>query len=135
VSEPPEFTHWKDAWEWHAEQTRKALEQESEEALLRQIEAGYYDDYFTIWYALRKKGTLAKCAPVLLKVLRREMGEDNMLTRYHCATALFHLLGYPDEPIPELRARTQWNHHGEAARQQAIDELEALIRERLAQSP
>ena len=134
MDETPEFTNWRDAWDWHAEQTRHALQQESDDVLLKRIAAGHYDSYFAIWYVLRDKTTLARAAPVLLAVLRRETGEDNMLTRYHCAAALFHLLGYADEPIPELRARAQWDHHGEAARQKAIDELEALIRQRLLSS-
>ncbi|MCL4869771.1 MAG: hypothetical protein KJ063_12460 [Anaerolineae bacterium] len=125
--EPPEFSHWKEAWEWHAQETARSLEQESEASLLAQIQDGRYDPYYQIWYSLREKGTLANCAPVLLEVLRREVGEVQMLTRYHAAAALFHLLGYPDDPIPPLRAQVQWDHQGEAARQQAIDALELII--------
>ncbi|MCI0575666.1 MAG: hypothetical protein L0331_05595, partial [Chloroflexi bacterium] len=128
TDETPEFTHWKDAWEWHAARTGKKLDAQSEEKLLAQIQAGRYDDYYQIWYSLRKKGSLARCAPLLLAVLRREKGEAAMLTRYHCAAALFYLLGYPDDPIPPLRARAQWAYQGEEARQQAIDELEQLLR-------
>ena len=54
-----------------------------------------------------------------------------MLVRYHCAGALFGLLGFPDEPLPELRQRVMWPRGDEAARQGAIDELEAGVRERL----
>jgi hypothetical protein len=65
-------------------------------------------------------------------VLRRERGENLMLIRYHCAAALFHLQGYADDPIPQLRARAQWDHDGEEARQAAVDEVEALVGARLA---
>jgi len=68
----------------------------------------------------------------LLEVLRRDSGESFMLIRYHCAAALFHLLGYPDDPLPELRQRVQWDDEGEPARQAAIDELEQLIHAQLA---
>lgn len=129
---PPEFTNWQEAWEWHAMQTHRAYEEESLADLLRQIEARQYDGYYVIWNSIRQKGTLAECAPTLLEVLRRETDEHADLIRYHCAGALFHLLGYPDDPIPPLRARAQWAHEGEEARQTAVAELAALIQTRLS---
>lgn len=131
MNEPPPFSNWKDAWEWYAEQTAQHFARHSEAQLLEWIAAGQYDPYYQIWYSLRETGSLKTCAPVLLQVLRRETGEENMLIRYHCAAALFFLLGYPDEPLPELRTRAQWDHHGEEARQQAINDLENLIRAKL----
>ena len=132
MNEPPEFSHWKEAWEWYASQTGQAYDQLSEGELLQQIEAGRYDGYYTIWYSLRRKGSLARSAPVLIEVLRREQGDENNLIRYHCAAALFYLLGYPDEPIPALRARVQWAHNGEDDRQAAIDDLERLVQQQIA---
>lgn len=129
---PPEFTNWQEAWEWHAMQTHRAYEEESLADLLRQIEARQYDGYYVIWDSIRQKGTLAECAPTLLEVLRRETDEHSDLIRYHCAGALFHLLGYPDDPIQPLRARVQWAHEGEEARQTAVAELAALIQTRLS---
>ncbi len=129
--EPPPITNWQDAWEWHAKQTAEAFDDLSEEALLHRIQARRYDGYYQIWYVLAEKGTLKTSGPVLLAVLRHEAGEAHDLLRYHCAAALFHLLGYPREPMPDLRKRVQWAHHGEDARQQALDELEALIHEHL----
>ena len=133
MSKIPEFSNWQDAWEWHAGQTANTLNANSVNHLLRQIKARKYDPYYQIWYALRAKATLAECAPTLLDVLRRETGKENMLIRYHCAAALFHLLGHADDPIPPLRARVQWDKQGEAERQAAIDELEALIQAQLDQ--
>ncbi len=127
MPEEPQFSNWRDAWEWHAQQTADQLSQLGEEALLAMIQARRYDPYYQIWYTLREKGSLARCAPVLLEVLRREAGEEMMLVRYHCAAALFHLMGYPDEPIPELRARVQWDHQGEEERQKAINDLRSMI--------
>lgn len=129
--EQPEFSNWKDAWEWHAGQAAQAYDEQTVEELLEMIRQRQYDPYYQIWYNLRDKGTLATCAPVLLEVLRREAGEQMMLVRYHCAAALFHLLGHRDEPIPKLRARVQWDHQGEEARQQAILELERRIERKL----
>ena len=40
-------------------------------------------------------------------------------------------MGEKESPMPELRKRVQWDHHGENARQAAIDELEAVIQEML----
>jgi hypothetical protein len=129
--EPPEFTNWKDAWEWHAGQAAQSYAEQSAEELLEMIRQRQYDPYYQIWYNLREVGTLAQCAPVLMDVLRRETGEAMMLVRYHCAAALFHLLGYRDEPIPKLRAKAQWDQNGEEARQQALDQVEIVIRKRL----
>lgn len=134
MADMPEFGNWQEAWEWHAQQTQNAYAQLSEAELLRQIQEGRYDPYYQIWYNLREIGSLASCAPVLLEVLRRDSGEPFTLIRYHCAAALFHLLGFPDDPLPELRQRVQWDREGEPARQAAIDELEQLIQTQLAGS-
>ena len=128
----PEFSNWQEAWEWHAQQTQNDFAKLSEAKLLRKIQKRQYDPYYQIWYSLCEMGSLFNSAPVLLEVLRRESGEAQMLHRYHCAAALFHLLGYPDDPLPELRQRVQWDKQGEPARQEAIDELEQLIQTQLA---
>lgn len=129
---PPEFSNWQEAWEWEAQRTSDAYGELSTAELLARVQAGRYDFYYTIWRRVQEKCTLAQAAPVLIDVLRREAGEPMMLIRYHCAGALFGLLGYPDEPAPRLRERVQWDHEGEPARQTAIDELEALIATRLS---
>ncbi|MCW5876374.1 MAG: hypothetical protein KIS85_05760 [Anaerolineales bacterium] len=125
--EPPIFSNWQEAWEWHARETYKHFAQQPEDKLLAQIAAGSYDEYYTIWYSLREKTSLAQAAPILLDVLRREVGEANTLIRYHCAAALFYLMGYADDSPPSLRLRVQWDHDGEPARQEAIDELEQSL--------
>lgn len=131
MGEMPEFSNWQEAWEWHAQQTEQTYAKQSEATLLKKILNRQYDPYYQIWYSLGKVGTLANCAPVLLDVLRRETGDDNMLIRYHCAAALFHLLGDADGPRPELRQRVQWTHSGEDARQEAINELAQRIQTQL----
>ncbi|UYN90379.1 MAG: hypothetical protein KIT08_03850 [Anaerolineales bacterium] len=126
MTEPPQFSNWQEAWEWHARQTSDHFEAQTAEELLAQITAGHYDGYYTIWYRLREKVSLAQAAPVLLDVLRREADD---LIRYHCAAALFYLMGHTDDAPPPLRPRVQWAHKGEAARQAAIDELEQSLAE------
>lgn len=131
MTKMPEFGNWQEAWEWHAQQTQNDLAKQSEAALLKKIQKRQYDAYYQIWYSLRQVGSLANCAPVLLEVLRQESGEDKMLIRYHCAATLFFWLGFPDDPLPELRKQVQWDNNGETARQAAIDELEQLIQSQL----
>lgn len=123
-----EFSDWREMSEWHLQRELDALRALPEEELLGRVRRGKYDPHFNLWYALREKTTLAKAAPLLLQVLRKERGDDKMLTRYHCAAALFHLLGEPDDPLPERRKRVQFDLWGEDARLRAIDELEAEIR-------
>ena len=128
---PPPFSNWKDAWEWEAAQARQSYEGMPEDELITLVKQGRFDWYYTLWLGFRKNGTLKKSGPVLLDVLRRTPGSHLDVLRNHAAGALFHLLGYDDEPLPELRARVQWDHEGEDARQSALDELEAVLRERL----
>ena len=127
AQDPPEFTNWQEAWEWHASQTAQSYADLPVADLLARIRGGHYDHYYTIWSSLARRATLAEAAPVLLEVLRREHESFMDLIRYHCAGALFALMGYPDDDISPLRARVQWQHSGEPARQEAIDELELEI--------
>lgn len=131
-ADPPEFTNWQEAWEWHATQTSSAYNERSTVELLNLVRAGCYDGYYTVWDSIANKYTLAEAAPVLLEILRRESDANMDLVRYHCAAALFALLGHPKDNISPLRARVQWQHHGEPARQAALDELEQEIAEQLA---
>jgi hypothetical protein len=131
-ADPPEFTNWQEAWEWHAAQTAAAHDERSAAELLEMVRSGHYDGYYTVWDSIATKSTLAEAAPVLMEVLRRESDDHMDLVRYHCAAALFALLGHPKDDISPLRARVQWQHHGEAARQAALDELEQEIAEQLA---
>ncbi len=56
-----------------------------------------------------------------------------MLHRYHCAAALFQIIGQPDPSSKnELRKRVQWDHKGEEARQEALLELKQIIDEKIA---
>jgi len=74
------------------------------------------------------KATPEAALPVLWTYLQKHAGEPYELSRYHCAAALFQLLGMPDpECDNELRKRAQWNLDGEKERQQALRELKQLI--------
>ena len=133
MQKPKNFNHWKDEYEYHAASTNRSLSRLTEEELLKKVQNRNFDTYFSIWQALRRKGTLKNCAPAMLKVLREEVGKRNMLQRYHCAGALFALMGEKEAPLSDLRKRVQWDHEGEEARQAAIDELEERIKEILTE--
>lgn len=120
--------HWKERYEYEADRTLQALYRLPEDDLLRAIQENRIDPYFAAWYAIAKTGTLRKAAPVLWDFLRRSPGEGNMLNRYHCAAALFSLLGRPDPDCKDpLRRGVQWDHEGEEARQAALNELWTVI--------
>jgi hypothetical protein len=122
--------HWRDRYEYEAVRQADALRNYDEQQLLARIEQNLLDPYFAIWRAIEKKGKLENSAMVLWRYLQRSPGKQNMLNRYHCAAALFSIIGMPD-PASEnpLRKRAQWDHEGEPARQQALLELKALIEE------
>ena len=127
---------WRERYEVEARKASEALAPLGEAELLDRIRAGRIDPYFALWRAIGGKGTVDGCAMVLWGYLRDQPGQAQMLNRYHCAAALFRVLGM-DDPASEneLRKRVQWDHEGEAARQAALLELRALIDERRASAP
>ena len=120
--------HWRDRYDYEAQRQADAYRDFDERRLLRRIEEDQLDPYFVIWRAIGEKGTVKNSAMVLWRYLQRSPGDANMLNRYHCAAALFNIMGMPD-PNSEnpLRKRVQWTYEGEPARQEALLELKALI--------
>jgi len=124
--------HWRERWEIEALQERKAMQALKEEALLDRIRQGNTGSYYQIWHVIAQKGTPAHSARVLWEYLQSHPGEYADLNRYHCAGALFQILGMPDPSSKgDLRPRVQWDHEGEEARQQALLELERIILEKI----
>jgi methylated-DNA-protein-cysteine methyltransferase-like protein len=121
--------HWKDRWEYEAERTTESLEQLSEQELVDRVKHNQLDSYFSLWYTLARKATTRTTAIALWQFLKDHPGEDSMLDRYHCATALFRILGFTsnNDELPELQRRVQWDHEGEAKRQAALIELKHII--------
>ena len=123
--------HWRERWEYEARQERKALQALDEETLLDRVREGNTGDYYQIWPIIAQKGTLERAARVLWEYLQSHPGKHASLERYHCAGALFQILGMPDpNSRGELRPRVQWDHEGEEARQEALSELERIILEK-----
>ena len=124
--------HWRDRWDLEARREARALQGLTEEELLERIERGSLGYYYQIWHSIGDKGTIHQAAMVLWDFLRRHPGEEYMLHRYHCAAALFQILGVPDPDCGcELRKRVQWDYDGEAAWQDALLELRERIQEQL----
>ena len=75
-------------------------------------------------------------APVLWTFLRDNPGDAHMPQRYHCAGALFRVLGL-DDPASEngLRRSVQRDHEGEDAWQEALLVLRSSIEERRQRDP
>ncbi len=119
---------WREEWEKQAKETYNELDKLSEEELLELVKNNRTDFFFIIWDVIAKKGTLKNAGLVLWNFLKDNPGEELDLPRYHCAGALFILLGMPDpDSENELRCRVQWNHKGEKKRQEALEELRKII--------
>ncbi len=124
--------HWRDRYEYESSQEYERLLELGEEALVSMVENDRLGLYFAIWRVLARKGTLTRAAMPLWEYLQRSPGKSNMLNRYHCAAALFKILGMPDPASEnELRKRVQWDHQGEEARQHALTELRKLIERKI----
>jgi hypothetical protein len=124
--------HWKERWEYEAQREAERQSALSEDDLLEYLRQGLLDFYFQLWDTFAEKGTLRKSALPLWEFLRDHPGEDWMLNRYHCAAALFAILGMPDPGgTNELRSQVQWDHQGEEARQQALLRLKTIILQKI----
>ncbi len=119
---------WRGRYEQQSAENIHFLLKLSEAQLLNRIRKRQFDPYFSIWRAIGKKGSLENAAPVLIKYLKEAKGKTNMLNRYNCAGALFSLMGEKDYSKDGLRAKVQWGHQGEEARQLAINHLEEKIK-------
>lgn len=126
--------HWRERYEYEARRQSNAFSKYDEQRLIDRIERNLLDPYFAIWREIGRKGTIDNSAMVLWRYLQRNPGKHYMLNRYHCAAALFNIMGMPD-PASEnpLRKRVQWDHDGEPARQEALLELKAMIEELMSE--
>ena len=127
--------HWRDRYEYEAKRELETLSDLTEEQLLERIKNRRLGNYFAIWRTIARKGTINNSAMILWDFLQGSPGEANMLHRYHCADALFKILGMDDPASQsELRRAVQWDHHGEEARQLALLQLKAVIQEQLSEN-
>lgn len=127
--------HWRDRYAYEAKRAGDHLRDHSERQLVERIRKNSVDHYFATWRAIGRIGTIRGSAMVLWEYLRRNPGKSKKLHRYHCAAALFTILGIPD-PANEnpLRKSVQWDHQGEEARQEALQRLKEVIEAKIAES-
>lgn len=124
--------HWRDRYSYEVGRQAESLSKLREEELIARVERKGLDPYFQVWRAIARKGTVENSAMVLWRYLQENPGKRNMLNRYHCAAALFEILGMPDPSSQsELRKRVQWDSQGEEARQEALLELKQIIESKL----
>lgn len=124
--------HWRDRWDYEAGREYEAFIKLSEEEMLDRIRNENLGHYFQIWRAIGVIGTFRNAAMVLWGFLQQHPGEFFVLHRYHCAAALFQIIGIPDPDCKhELHHQVQWDHEGEDARQQALQKLRAMVEENL----
>ena len=123
--------HWRERYTYESGRAAGRLSKLSEEALIKRIESNQLDPYFAIWRTIARTGTIEHSAMVLWRFLQRSPGKSMMLHRYHCAAALFRLLGMDDPASKsDLRKAVQWDHKGEQARQQALLTLKDIIEDK-----
>lgn len=123
--------HWRDRYTYEAHREAESLEDLTEKELVERIRRDWLGRYFAIWRAIGKKGTKDGSAMALWSFLKQNPGKARMLHRYHCADALFRVLGMADPASKnELRKKVQWDHQGEEARQEALLELKDIIEAR-----
>jgi hypothetical protein len=128
--------HWRDRYEYEAQREAESITTLTETQIISRIERGLLDAYFAIWREAAKKGTVQGSAMPLWRFLQQHPGESWMLHRYHCAAALFEILGVADPSSQsDLRKGVQWDTFGEEARQQALLDLREIIESKMKDSP
>ena len=121
----PEFRDREEAWEYYAQQQKKAWESLSEEELIAQVERGNYDLFFTLPDVVAAKLPREKAIFTLFKKVLRQ--ETDYLVNYHTLDQLIKLLGEPkgieDAAFDDLYTRVNRGFYGEEKRLAACREL------------
>ncbi len=129
TEEEPVFADKEEAWEYYATKQKERYEKMSEEDLMRQVEAGNYDLFFTLPDVVAKKLPREKALLTLFK--RVMIPSDDMLVSYHTLNNLMMLLGNKDhdysDPPESLFNRINTQARGEQARLDACKELWELM--------
>jgi hypothetical protein len=92
---------WREDWERAAEQERAHHDRLPAGVLVDNVRRGRFGDYYTVWYSIAERATLAEAGWVLFSVL---VSDAPYLVRYHCAAALVRLLKTSDFEAVELSA-------------------------------
>jgi hypothetical protein len=81
---------WRERWDRAAEAEGNRYDAMPVAKLIQNIRAGRIGHYYTIWYSVAKRGSLADAGWTLFNVLE---SRAPYLVRYHCAAALIKLQG------------------------------------------
>ena len=125
----PTFSNWREAWNYYATQSETDYSQLTETELLEIIKDERWDMFYSNWEVIGKKGTMKNSALVLYEVLVNEDDDASDLVRYHCAGALFKILGIEEQE--ELREHCQWKL---GDRKESLEELLKIIKNKLNQT-
>jgi hypothetical protein len=125
----PEFDNWKDAYEWHSQQSYEQMKQFDEEALVGFAKNGAGGLYFQLWRALGEKGTVKVSAMPLFEYVRDNPGEDAYLDRYHAFEALEKVLERADgkKLSEDEKFNCVMQRPDEGSRQEALNKIKERI--------
>ena len=77
-------------WEQEASAERAAYDRRSVEDLLEDVRRKNFGRYYTLWYSVAARSTLAEAGWQLFEVLEHQSYDQ--MYRHHCAAALLYLM-------------------------------------------
>ena len=90
MNEKSGYQQFQEDWEHEAGKESAMFDHLPVPELLERINSGRHGDYYTIWYSLARKASLAEAARPLFDVVS---SQADYLIRYHAAAALILLGG------------------------------------------
>ena len=117
--------NWQDFWKEAAIKERKHQDATPVADLLRALRKGWYGQYYTIWYSVAERATLAEAGWTLYRVLANPNGRFD---RTHCARALLHLLKDSSFSAEELGGYCP-------LREQKLEALRAALEQAIGPEP
>ena len=120
------YREFRNDFEKESDKWSEKYEQMSELEILSLIENREWDLTYQIWHSIRKKGTIEKSTPVLMKVLRKRF--TSFLNRNHCAEALFSITKINDEVLKKRVIGSLQRFRLSVDRKKALNELERRLK-------
>jgi hypothetical protein len=116
------YAEFQEYWEREAGAEYRRYVDRPAAALLDDVRAGRWGEYYQLWPAVAAKASLREAGPPLLDIVR---SEAPYLVRYHAAAALLGLLGSRRFVAANLAADSP-------RREEWLDAVERALAERLA---
>src|SRR5262245_41132104 len=79
------YAQFQEHWEREAEKERARYDARAVSALLADVRAGRFGDYYQLWHSIGARASLAEAGSLLADILE---SDADYLNRYHCAAAL-----------------------------------------------